>query len=56
MKIGKSATVTPKAQKELDIAMFKARKLSRLVSELQRRLDKLGTRGATVATGCPLWT
>ena len=38
--IGKSAAVASKNQKELDIAKFEARKLSGVVTKLQRRLDR----------------
>ena len=39
--ISKSAAVATKPQKELNIAKFKARKVRGVVSELQRRLDRL---------------
>ena len=41
IEIGKSAAVTAKVQKELDIAKFQAGKLSGVVNNLQRRLDRL---------------
>ena len=37
----RSSPVTAKAQKELDIANFEAGKLSSVVTQLQRRLDRL---------------
>ena len=37
----KTATVTLKAQKELDISKYEAEKLSCVVTELQRMLDIL---------------
>ena len=41
IEMGKSAAVAAKAQKELDIAKFEPRKLSGVVTRLQRRLDRL---------------
>ena len=41
IEINKSAAVATKAQKELDVARYKAGKLSRVVTELQRRLEGL---------------
>ena len=40
-KKGRSAALATKAQRELDIAKVEAKKLSSVVSELQRRLDRL---------------
>ena len=41
IEIGKNAAVAAEAKEELDIAKFEARKLSGVVSRLQRRLDRL---------------
>ena len=41
IEINKSAAVASKAQKDLDIAKYEAEKLSSVVTELQRRLDRL---------------
>ena len=41
IKIGKSAAVDAKAQREMDIACLKARKLSGVVTKLYKRLGRL---------------
>ena len=41
METGKSTAVAANTHKELDIATFEARKLSGMVTKLQRRLDRL---------------
>ena len=41
IEISKSAAIAAKAQKELDIAILEAEKLSGVVTKLQRRLDWL---------------
>ena len=41
IEMSMSAAVAAKAQKELDTAEFEAKKLSGVVTKLQRRLDRL---------------
>ena len=41
IQISKSALLTPKSQRKLDITKFEAGKLSGVVTKLQRRLDRL---------------
>ena len=51
----KRATAASKAPKELDISKTEANELSGMVTELQRRLQRLEGLGAPEATGC-LWS
>ena len=50
----KSATVAAKAQKELDIAKRGAKELSGVVTQLQRRLDRLEGLGSAGSDKAPL--